>query len=456
MIEETQTGMEQAVLACIIRDCSLIRRIDVPPESFRRPSHRAIYEQAVLLREANTDFDAAILAGRYGDAIGDYHGALIFISQLVDSVCHVRNFDWYVKELRSRSYRHRVAEIETETRRETGNPLLTPDSIEEARAAKIRQARQDYRIDESVIGLEELVETTRDFYKRSDSLAIPTGYPTLDGAIGDVHPGSVLTVLARPGIGKSNLGINLLANWLIAGGDWAMMFVSLEMTDSLVGTRVIRMIEGWSQWELKDRLRHGEYPTQVIGFHSRFAACFQGGMTVAGMDEAIDAAERKLGHKVRAVVIDYMQYVGGRSKETPYEKASRITVAVKELAKRRQCLVVLLSQVGRGEHGGQGFGCPSAEGARDSGTIEENADYLLGLWNPALKPNMSPAEQESTRDRLALKVLKGRNGGAGRQVELRFDPQTLRITEDRPNVTQGPINDRDIQKGDKDDPAADR
>ena len=118
------------------------------------------------------------------------------------------------------------------------------------------------------------------------------------------------------------------------------------------------------------------------------------------------------------MIVDYFQYVAGQRGETPYERASRLSRELKELAKEHEVLVLNLCQVGRGEAGGQGTSCPGLEGARDSGTIEENADVLLGMWRPKLEDPV-----------LMLKALKVRSGLPGQTAELHFRPETMRLVE---------------------------
>jgi len=65
--------------------------------------------------------------------------------------------------------------------------------------------------------------------------------------------------------------------------------------------------------------------------------------------------------------------------------------------------------------------------ARDSGAIEEAADYVLGLWRPELAEGLTKEERRARRGQFVIRILKNRSGPAPKTVTLHFDPTSLRI-----------------------------
>ena len=65
--------------------------------------------------------------------------------------------------------------------------------------------------------------------------------------------------------------------------------------------------------------------------------------------------------------------------------------------------------------------------ARETGVIEEAADYVLGIWRPELKDGIDKTEREQLRGQFKVRVLKSRNGPRNKTVTLRFEDTTLRI-----------------------------
>ena len=99
---------------------------------------------------------------------------------------------------------------------------------------------------------------------------------------------------------------------------------------------------------------------------------------------------------------------------------------LKSFAKRHQvALVVVLCQVDR--EGGNGGEPIRLKMARDSGAIQEAADYLLGLWRPAMNDKLSRGERLAHKGQFVVRVLKNRSGPAPKTVTLHFDTTSLRI-----------------------------
>ena len=108
-----------------------------------------------------------------------------------------------------------------------------------------------------------------------------------------------------------------------------------------------------------------------------------------------------------------------------YEQTSRTARELKTFAKRHQVALVVLCQVDR--EGGNGGVPVTLRMARDSGVVEESADYLLGLWRPELAEGLSKTERLAFRGQFVIRVLKNRSGPAPKTVTLHFDPTSLRI-----------------------------
>src|SRR5262249_6548642 len=115
---------------------------------------------------------------------------------------------------------------------------------------------------------------------------------------------------------------------------------------------------------------------------------------------------------LRLVVVDHVGMIGSARRATPYEQVSEIARELKRIAKRHNVALLSLCQVGRGgESGGEPVMLRSA---RDSGVIEEAADYLIGLWRPELKEGLTREQREEKRGDLMACVLKNRSGPAPR------------------------------------------
>ena len=66
--------------------------------------------------------------------------------------------------------------------------------------------------------------------------------------------------------------------------------------------------------------------------------------------------------------------------------------------------------------------------ARETGVIEEAADYILGIWRPELKVGLKKEERQELRGQFKVRVLKNRHGPFPRTMTLRFEDSALRIS----------------------------
>jgi replicative DNA helicase len=405
VMERSTEDLERALLCALL--CGGGRLEDAQPlrEDDFRGFHARAWRAVLELAEQRIPYDDAVLvAHQMGQPEDSRRLAGIF-----DDYVHGRHARWYAAKLRERRHAEHVAEADT-AHREGLRFGGQPEALEAVRTRRLRELEDRYGMAPTdPTGLRALTG----FYATADEHRIGAGYAELDAAVGALHPGMVVTVLARPGTGKSWLALNLAARWLSLGPPWSVCFASLEMPASLATDRLMRILEGWTSSQVRDAVLRPGAPQP-----DRYEELTRGRYVLHAGTPRLDAIERTIrehhGHPVRVVLIDYLQYLQGERGESPYERASRLAKEIKQRAKTWEALVVLLCQPRRIK--GSPHRCPSLEDARDSGVIEESADVMLGLWRPA-------ADSLEIR----LRVLKAREAMAGREIVLVHDGQTGRI-----------------------------
>jgi replicative DNA helicase len=258
------------------------------------------------------------------------------------------------------------------------------------------------------------------------------GYAGLDAVIRGVAPGEVLTIIARTGVGKTTLLQNLTTR-MSGDGQLPSMIFSLEQQGVELFERYASMWTGYAGREIEDRAR-AEDPAILARLQEvveRWEACVivERPCTLEEMDRLIEQARSipLWAEPLRLVCVDYMGLVGLDRSSPLYEQTSRVARGLKNLAKRHHVALAVACQVDR--EGGSGGDPVSLKMARDSGAIEEAADYLLGCWRPELAENLSKEEKRERRGQFVIRVLKNRSGAAPRTVRLHFDAASLRIEE---------------------------
>jgi KaiC/GvpD/RAD55 family RecA-like ATPase len=258
------------------------------------------------------------------------------------------------------------------------------------------------------------------------------GYGALDEVLRGVAAGEVMTILGRAGVGKTAFGLNLIDR-MTAEHQSPTLMLSLEQPGVELFERMVSIAEALPGEDVERRVR-SEDPTvldPIIRAVKRWSH-----VVVVERPCSIDQVDRMVGEAtasalwrapLRLVVVDYLGLVSATRPGKPYEMASQVAREMKTIAKRHRVAVLLLAQITR--EGGSGGEPVSMTMARESGVIEEAADYILGIWRPELRDTQTKDERERVRGEFKVKVLKNRHGRSGRVATLRFERAALRIQD---------------------------
>jgi replicative DNA helicase len=222
-----------------------------------------------------------------------------------------------------------------------------------------------------------------------NSAVIATGIGQLDNRIrGGFRPGQLVVIAARPGDGKTSLGMQIAANVAIEGRLPVGVF-SLEMTQKELVGRLICSMAGIPAEIAERPISNGQE-----------AAARSGALGVASaklnkaplyiIDKApltitqlrAHARSMSMRHKLRLIVVDYLGLLDGSNpKASAYEKTTEASKALKGLAKELNLPVVLLCQLNRENVKEKRE--PQLYDLRDSGSIEQDADLVLMPYTTA-------------------------------------------------------------------------
>lgn len=268
---------------------------------------------------------------------------------------------------------------------------------------------------------------------KSTGVGIKTGYAQLDATIlPGVLPGQVMVILAKTGTGKTVL----LCNLAVAMRQHKVLFISLEMTRE----------------EVYDRLRkiylfHNPTATdEVLEYAlSNVLICDENRLSDRDMELLIEEYENETGSKPEIIYVDYLGYFArGQKGNSAYEKTTNAVMQLKAIAKAFRCAVVTPHQVNRLAKEGKPI---DMDDARDSGAVEETADFLLSIYRP--DDALANEGQGQQSGRVKMSVLKSRHGGKGRTFTFIMDLLTLAIVDDSgPNATRANEHNHMFWRGD--------
>ena len=415
-----KNSIERNILGCVLIDFTLVDKFlaQLKETDFSDIRHKYIFKLFHKLVQTNvTTFDFSEIFSTYPKAV-ELCGGIPYLAELVSECITTANFDSNCKALIKQSTIETLQLLSKNAeglfREDFDKGMAFVESTMESLIDRVHKT-------ESV----NLYQSFKDAMSASDVSNIDFKFKTLHDVMGYPHPGELLIIGARPGMGKTAFALACLFNYICCEKKRAVMF-SLEMS----GTELFqRMISSISAIPLQD-IRAGNLTDKMKKClddnarelaSNKFLSLYD--KTVSNIP-ALRAAIRKEQKKgdVGLVIVDYLQLLSG-SGNNNYEKVSEISRQLKLLAREFNCCVVALSQLSRKVEE-RSDKRPQLSDLRESGAIEQDADYVMFLYRHnyyAKDPNVDPKKEP-----LNVEVAKNRHGKIG-TVQLTFDLTTGRF-----------------------------
>lgn len=252
---------------------------------------------------------------------------------------------------------------------------------------------------------------------------VSTGYNALDNGMGGgMVNGGLYIMGARPGCGKTTLGLSIAER--VAASGTPVLFVSLEMPVEQLTARRLAAETGVSTTRI---LLHSlsdaenEMITDAMDkLHAR-PLFFNQERRVNVASVGIQARQVK---NCGLVLVDYLGLIQHGPGKSLYERVTETSNSLKRLALSLNVPILCLAQLNRELEGRKGP--PRLSDLRDSGAIEQDADGVLLLHRPQYEDKSGPAP-------LVVAVAKNRHGPAGDELLFNWYLNNGRI---RPTVQE--------------------
>jgi len=280
--------------------------------------------------------------------------------------------------------------------------------------------------------VEEIVGEIEERYNnKSDTpWGIPTGWLTLDNALGGLRDGGLYIIAGRPGQGKTAMAISIARNILMAGVPIGMF--SLEMTKKELGMRLMAVHADMDMTTVyRGVLNQNDFKKITKGTEVKMLPLYVSDRTDLTTSMMRSEARRYVNnHGVRLIIVDYLQLLQGSKdakKQGKYEVVSEISRGLKLMATELNIPVIALAQLNR-EIEKKGNRKPQLSDLRDSGSIEQDADCCMFLYEP---PVDEVGEIRGTK-RVNMVIAKNRNGASGGDVAFEFRPEHTKFIPKSP------------------------
>ena len=384
---------EQSVLGGMLLSKDAIADVleKLRPGDFYRPAHQNVYDAVLDLYGRGEPADAVTVAAEL-DRRGLLKriGGAPYLHTLISTVPTAANAGYYAGIVAEKALLRRLVEAGT---RVVQYGYAGAEGADVAEVVDRAQAEiyevTDRRTSEDFVPLEDLLQPTMD---EIDAIAsngglargVPTGFTELDELTNGLHGGQMIVVAARPGMGKSTLGLDFLRSCSIKNRMPSIVF-SLEMSKSEI---VMRLLSAEAKIKLAD-MRSGRMSdddwTRLARRMSEISEAplyIDDSPNLTMME--IRAKARRLHQKVglKLIVLDYLQLMtSGKKVESRQQEVSEFSRQIKLLAKELEVPVVAMSQLNRGPEQ-RTDKKPMLADLRESGSIEQDSDMVILLHRP--------------------------------------------------------------------------
>ncbi|MDR1497226.1 MAG: replicative DNA helicase [Puniceicoccales bacterium] len=271
---------------------------------------------------------------------------------------------------------------------------------------------------------------------------VPTGFDELDKMCFGFHPGQMIVVAARPGMGKTSIALNFIEAALFPKTKTAKKVIptllfSLEMPSRELALRLLCSRSGANLRQVRDGFTNKDTLRSIADIAAEYQnkplyIDDQGGQTIL----EIRAKARRIAQqeKIGLVVIDYLQLINGTDERTPREQQiAQASRSIKAMAKELNLPVVALAQLNRKSEDENR--APRMSDLRESGSIEQDADMVMiidkkrrAVKKKERTDSAEPDDDEVGHDVVPrqLIIAKQRNGPTG-EIELLFRKSLTRF-----------------------------
>ena len=440
---------EQAVLGCALLDPDATVHIipELVPQDFYSKAHGNIYDAMVRISRRDEPIDVVTLTQQLdSDGLLGSVGGLTYLAELSNSVPGAANYKHYVNLVKKNStLRKLIAAAQKITDVAfVGDPKDDALGFAEREIYTLSEENERSSLRELQASMVDAISKMELLYRDPTAgRGIPTGFNGLDAILNGFQPSDLIVIGARPGQGKTSIGMNFIAHAALRANrktvtgkpnPYKCAVFSLEMSAEQIAKRLLCSEAKVDMSAASSgRLTPRDWKS-VMAAKSKLdnAHIYIDDSALTTPIEILSKCRRLKREKgLDLVMVDYLQLMSsGDRTENRQQEITTITRTMKIAANELNVPILLLSQLNR-ESEKQKGSAPKLSDLRESGAIEQDADIVMFIS----RPNDS-SEDENLRNQVKLIVAKHRNGSTG-SVDLRWDGPTVSFIDvDKSKATE--------------------
>lgn len=413
---------EQSVLGGIMLDTGSERcqkaMAMLKPESFYLRAHQVIFAEMRELVAKQRPVDLiTLIESLEAKSLEEMAGGFAYMAELSKNTPSAANIVHYAMVVREKAMERYGIDMTTKATEllYARNGMTTAEKFEAIQS--LFTEISDYARTGKKTGLRSFHDAVSDWTEEFDerckpngrSRGLSSGLPSLDDLLGvkRIVRGSLFVIGARPKMGKTTLYTQMAVNCATVENEPALMF-SLEMPEGQMVEKITAQ-----QSRLTPNLFYPDMTKEDFGYRGDWDGDIQKATGVMsalidtnnlmiddtpgiGLSHIVAEARRikRERGKVGMVLVDYLTLMTADKAERNDLAYGLITKGLKMLAKELDCVVVLLTQLNR-ELEKRVNKRPLPSDSRDTGQIEQDCDYWVGIHREgAFDDSVPPGETE--------------------------------------------------------------
>ena len=257
---------------------------------------------------------------------------------------------------------------------------------------------------------------------------LQTGFRDLDTILSGVENSSLITIGARPAMGKTSFATNIMLNLLEQNKK--CLFFSLEMSEEQAIKRLLGQIGEVDSMLLRNldgilrRKQSVEKIAEALNKISKYDLTI-----IDDVHNADEIKEQIEQIKPEFVFIDYLQLIDVPSKKPRSESFEKVMRDLKKIAKDNNCIIFMTSQLSRAIESR----CdkrPLLSDLRESGAIENISDVVMFIYRRDYYTNPDYDEEDYARVKGEVEIIVAKNrGGCVDTIRLLFRSSIMKFLE---------------------------
>lgn len=395
---------EQCVLGCafIDQDAGYNIMATLKESDFYSETHKIIFNSMYKVFSANIPIDfVTVTENLEKNGLLDSVGGVDYLTSLTNIIPSASNYVHYMNIVKNDSVLRQLIGAGQDIINKAYEDVDREDALSYAEQNIFSIGEKDERggLTHINIAVNNAISNFEILQNNKGTIrGVPSGIYGLDKITNGFQKGALILIAARPGCGKTSLGMNMINHAAVKCGKKCAIF-SLEMSKEEIASRSICSIAYVDMGKaLKGEMNDKEWKS-VLSASKKLSDSniyIDEGFSKSPMDILSKCRKLKREKGLDILMIDYLQLMQGsdKSRDNRTQEISEITRTLKMAARELEIPIILLSQLSRQSEGRKDHR-PILSDLRESGSIEQDADMVLFIYRGDMYNDVPESERES-------------------------------------------------------------